>query len=67
MRTTIDIDAELLAEAMRLSEPRTKKEVIHHALAELIRRYRIEELKSMAGTMDFDLDPETLERLRAAE
>jgi Arc/MetJ family transcription regulator len=67
MRTTVDIDAALLAEAMRLSDARTKKEVIHHSLAELIRRHRIEELKAMAGTMGLDLDPEALERLRAAE
>ena len=67
MRTTVDIDPDLLAEAMRLCEARTKKEVIHTSLAELVRRRRIEELKAMAGTLDLDLDPEQLERLRADE
>ena len=65
MRTTVEIDPDLLAEAMRLCEAKTKKEVIHTSLAELIRRHRIEELKAMAGTLDLDLDPEGLERLRA--
>ena len=65
MRTTVDIDSDLLAEAMRLCEARTKKEVIHRSLTEFIRRQRIEELKSMAGTMDLDLDAESLDRLRA--
>jgi len=67
MRTTIDIGPDLLAEAMRLCEARTKKEVVHTSLAELIRRRRIEELKAMAGTLDLDLDLEGLERLRAEQ
>jgi Arc/MetJ family transcription regulator len=67
MRTTVDIDPELLAEAMRLTGVETKKEVIGLSLAELVRRRRIEELIAMAGTMDLDLDPERLDRLRAEE
>ena len=67
MRTTVDIDPNLLAEAMRLCDARTKREVIQTSLAEFIRRRRIEELKAMAGTLDLDLDPEQLERLRAEE
>ena len=65
MRTTVDIDTDLLQEAMRLCDVRTKKEVIHRSLTELIHRRRIEELKAMAGTMDLDLDAESLDRLRA--
>ncbi len=67
MRTTVDIDPDLLAEAMRLCEARTKKEAIHTSLAELVRRRHIEALKAMAGTLELDLDPEQLERLRADE
>jgi Arc/MetJ family transcription regulator len=67
MRTTIDIDPNLLAEAMRLCEAKTKKEVIHTSLIELVRRRYIEDLKAMAGTLDLDLDLEQLERLRADE
>jgi Arc/MetJ family transcription regulator len=67
MRTTVDIDSGLLAEAMRLCDVRTKKEAIHTSLVELVRRRRIEDLKAMAGTLDLDLDPEQLERLRADE
>jgi Arc/MetJ family transcription regulator len=65
MRTTIDIDPALLSEAMRLCEAKTKKEVIHASLSEFVRRRRLEELKAMAGTLDLDLDPEELQRLRA--
>lgn len=67
MRTTVDVDAELLAEAMRLCDARTKKEAIHLSLVELVRRRRIDDLKAMAGTLDLDLDPEQLSRLRADE
>jgi Arc/MetJ family transcription regulator len=67
VRTTVDIDPELLAEATRLSKARTKKEAIRISLTELIRRHRIEELKAMAGTLDLDLDLESLSRLRADE
>ena len=67
MHITVDIDPNLLAEAMRLCEARTKEEVIHTSLAELVRRHRIEELKGMAGTLDLDLDPDSLEPLRAED
>ena len=65
MRTTIEIDPSLMAEAMSLCPARTKKEVIHASLAEFVRRRRIEELKAMAGSLDLDLDLDGLDRLRA--
>jgi Arc/MetJ family transcription regulator len=65
MRITVDIDTELLAEAMRLSEARTKKQAIHASLSEFVRRRHLEELRNMAGTLDLDLDVEELQRLRA--
>ena len=67
MRVTVDIDPDLLAEAMHLCEARTTKEVIHIALVELIRSRRIEALKAMAGTLDLDLDLGGLEHLRAGQ
>jgi Arc/MetJ family transcription regulator len=67
MRTTVELDPDLLAEAMRLSNARTKKEAIERSLTEFVRQRYIEELKAMAGTLDLDLDLEGLERLRADE
>jgi Arc/MetJ family transcription regulator len=67
MRTTVEIDPELLAEAMRLCDAKTKKEIIAASLTEFVRRRRIDELKSMAGTLDLDLDLDGLTRLRADE
>ena len=56
MRTNIDIDDELLAEAQELAGTRTKKATVEFALAELIRRRRAKSLIQLRGTVDFDLD-----------
>jgi Arc/MetJ family transcription regulator len=64
MRTTIDIDDELLAEAMKETALRTKREVVEEALAELIRARRIEKLRRMIGTYEIGISPEDLRRMR---
>jgi Arc/MetJ family transcription regulator len=64
LRTLVDIDEEVLEEAMRLTEARTKKEVINLSLRELVRRKRLEGLKSKLGKVDLDLDHRKLERMR---
>jgi Arc/MetJ family transcription regulator len=64
LRTLVDIDEEVLEEAMRLTEARTKKEVINLSLRELVRRRRLEGLKSRLGKVDLDLDHRKLERMR---
>jgi len=56
VRTNIDIDDELLAEAQELAGTRTKKATVEFALAELIRRRRAKSLIQLRGTVDFDLD-----------
>ena len=51
MRTSIDIDDELIAEAMRATGLPTKKLVVEEALRRLVRRRRkIDALADMAGT-----------------
>ena len=64
MRTSIELDAELVREAQALSRIRTKRELIHRALQEFVdnrKRLDLRELK------DSDLlDPEyDYKRLRA--
>jgi len=64
MRTLIDIDDELLAQAMGVSKRKTKKALIHDALEEFIRaRYR-EELIERLGEGDFNLTLEELAEMR---
>ena len=65
--TQIDIDAEALAEAMRLSGARTKKETVNLALREFASRHRrvaaLEHYAGLAAEWDF----EDWEQRRSAE
>ena len=56
MRTNIDIDDELLAQAFSVSSLRTKKELIHAALKEFIRLKKRKDLTELAGFIQFHED-----------
>ena len=59
MLTNIDIDEELIAQAMQVSGARTKREVVDRALRELVaraRRPRFRDFKGIGG-IDPDYDP----------
>ncbi len=64
MRTTLDIDENLLKTALELTKAKTKREVVNRSLEELIRIMRIQELISAAGTMDGGMTHEELMRWR---
>jgi Arc/MetJ family transcription regulator len=66
MRTLIDIDDRLLEEAMALTGARTKKEIIHLSLEEIVRARLRQQLKAMAGSGIVDLGLEELRQLRYA-
>lgn len=53
MRTNIDIDDDLLEQAFSVSSKRTKKELIHEALTELIKLKRRKDLTELAGFIEF--------------
>jgi Arc/MetJ family transcription regulator len=53
MRTNIVIDDLLLEEAFSVSQSKTKKEVIHEALRELIRLRKRKDLTDLAGRISF--------------
>ena len=56
MRTTLDLPEDLLAEAMKATEIKTKTKVIIIALEELIRKSKISEIKNYKGKIDLDLN-----------
>ncbi len=56
MRTTLDLPADLLNEAMRETNINTKTKVIITALQELIRKSKISELKKFKGKVDLNID-----------
>ena len=62
MRTTLDLPAPLLAEAMKLSNQKTKTAVIISALEDFVRKTRISELKKYKGKIDIDIDLNTLRK-----
>ena len=49
MRTTMRLDDGLIKELMKVTGARTKTEAIHLAIAEFIRRKKLEELKALSG------------------
>jgi Arc/MetJ family transcription regulator len=56
MRTTLDLPDGLVEEAREAMGFASKTETIVHALRELVRRKRLEELKAMFGSVHIDLD-----------
>ena len=56
MRTTLDIPEELLREATELLQFRSKTDTVVVALRELVRRRRLEELKTLAGHVPLAVD-----------
>lgn len=49
MRTNIELDDQLVSEAMALTGAKTKREVVHLALGELVRLRKKKDLADLAG------------------
>ena len=62
MRTTLDLNEKLIRELMDVTGAKTKTEAIHQAAAELIRRKKLDQLKSLSGTIHLDLNWKSLEQ-----
>ena len=60
MRTTLDLPADLLRDAMSVSDSKTKTGVIILALEGLVRKAKIAELKQFKGKIDLDIDLDEL-------
>jgi Arc/MetJ family transcription regulator len=56
MRTTIDLPEDLVNEAMRVTNIRTKTDVIKEALINLIQREKIKKIKKFQGKIDLNID-----------
>ncbi|NJL53569.1 MAG: type II toxin-antitoxin system VapB family antitoxin [Hydrococcus sp. SU_1_0] len=53
MRTNIEIDDELMEEAFRLSNVRTKKELVNLALMEFVKAKKKKDLLELSGKIQF--------------
>ncbi len=60
MRTTLDLPEDLVAEAMKATEIKTKTKVIITALEQLIKKTKISEIKKYKGQVDLDIDLDEL-------
>ncbi len=56
MRTTLDLPEDLIDEAMKATQIKTKTKVIITALEDLIRKSKISGLKKFKGKIDLDID-----------
>jgi len=67
MRTTIDINEELIADVMKKAGVNTKKDAIVTALKDYLKHKKIEELKGLVGNYEsFDLALDDLKKMRDA-
>ena len=66
MRTNIVLDDELMEEALAVTGARTKKDVVHLALQELVRSRKKKNLADLAGRIRFrnGFDPKSARKLR---
>jgi Arc/MetJ family transcription regulator len=55
-RTNIVLDEKVMAAARRLTGLATQKDVVNHALRELVRRLEIAKLQELEGAIDWDGD-----------
>jgi Arc/MetJ family transcription regulator len=64
MKTLVEISEDILDEAMRLSDAKTKREVINMALDELIKARLRQRLKGLAGSGIMETKLSDLKRIR---
>ncbi len=64
MRTNIDIDDELLAEAAEIAGTTTKKSTVETALRELIRQHKVRRVLELWGNFDWEGDLREMRRSR---
>lgn len=53
LRTNIELDENLVKEAMRLTHKKTKKELVNYALEELLKRLKRKKLLELEGKVEW--------------
>ena len=64
MKTTLDIDEDLLRQAKEALNAATIKETVHAGLEALVRQRKLRVLADAFGSIAFDMSPEQLRRQR---
>ncbi len=63
MRTTLDLPAGLVEEARDAIGFKSKTDTVVFALKEVVRRSRLDDLKSLVRRIDFEFDPTDIRAL----
>jgi len=63
-RTNIDLDEKLTKEGLRIFQCKTKKELIHLALKELLKTEKRKEILKLRGRLKWEGDLEVMRRAR---
>ena len=66
MRTNIVLDEKLVKDGLELTGAKTKRELVHMALEELVKRRKRKNLADLAGSIHFreDFDHKSLREMR---
>jgi len=67
MRTTISIDERVIAELMRVEPNVSRSEALRRAVHSHLRRKRVEQFMTLAGSRLVDLDWREMERIEVEE
>ena len=67
MRTTLDVDPDLLDAVVETTGERSKTRAVNKALKEYVRRRRVAELREIAGNIDLVNNLRELEALEMKE
>jgi Arc/MetJ family transcription regulator len=65
-RTNVELDEKLVKEGMRLFKKKTKKDLIHFALSELIRREKAKGILDLEGQVEWEGDLKEMRKARFA-
>jgi Arc/MetJ family transcription regulator len=65
-RTNVELDEKLVKEGMRLFKKKTKKDLIHFALSELIRREKAKGILTLEGEVEWEGDLKEMRKARFA-
>ena len=65
-RTNVELDEKLVKEGMRLFKKKTKKDLIHFALSELIRREKAKGILDLEGEVEWEGDVKEMRKARFA-
>ncbi len=60
MRSTVTLDKELLDELVYETKARSKTSAVNEAIAEYLKRRKIERIMSMKGKLEFDMTAEEI-------